>query len=131
MSTAAPTSEITIWALPQPSALPRIRPKMRPKSESVKVTTPGQSIGWASVAETFATRVSVSTIAAMPIGTLTKKIHSHPSPSVMSPPISGPTATAPPTVAPQIPIAEARWRPSNSWAIRASAVANMAAPPTP
>ncbi len=62
----------------------------------------------------FTTRVSVRTIAAIPIGTLTKKIHSHPNASVSAPPMSGPTATAPPTVAPQMPIAEARSRPSNS-----------------
>ena len=49
----------------------------------------------------------------------------------MTPPTSGPMATAPPTVAPQMPIALARSRPSNSWAIRASAVANIAAAPAP
>ena len=48
-----------------------------------------------------------------------------------TPPTSGPIATAPPTVAPQIPIALARSRPSNSWAISASAVANIAAAPAP
>ncbi len=50
---------------------------------------------------------------------------------MIKPPSSGPIATAPPTVAPQIPIALARSRPSNSWAIRASAVANIAAAPAP
>ncbi len=83
------------------------------------------------MALTLASRVSVSTIAAIPIGTLTKKIACQPNPSVSSPPISGPIATAPPTVAPQIPIALARSRPSNSWAINARAVANIAAAPAP
>ncbi len=69
----------------------------------------------------------MSTIAPIPIGTLTKKIHSQPRPSVITPPSSGPIATAPPTVAPQTPIALARSRPSNSWAISASEVANIAA----
>jgi hypothetical protein len=62
---------------------------------------------------------------------LTKKIHSQPRPSVMTPPTSGPIATAPPTVAPQMPTAVARSRPSNSCAIRASEVANIAAAPVP
>ncbi len=35
-----------------------------------------------------------------PIGMLTKKIHRQPMPLVIAPPISGPTATAPPTTAP-------------------------------
>jgi hypothetical protein len=42
----------------------------------------------------------VTIVARMPIGTFTKKIHRHPIPDVMAPPISGPTATAPPTTAP-------------------------------
>ena len=67
----------------------------------------------------------------IPIGTLTKKIHSQPRPSVSAPPTSGPTATAPPIVAPQAAIAVPRWGPWNSWAISASEVANIAAPPTP
>jgi hypothetical protein len=50
---------------------------------------------------------------------------------VSAPPTSGPIATAPPTVAPQIPNAVARSGPLNSCAIRASVVANIAAPPTP
>ncbi len=76
---------------------------MSRKRPAEKVTRPGQSIGCGSVALTLASRVSVSTIAAIPIGTLTKKIHSQPRPSVSRPPISGPIATAPPTVAPQMP----------------------------
>ena len=67
----------------------------------------------------------------IPIGTLTKKIHSQPSPSVSAPPTSGPTATAPPIVAPQAAIAVPRSGPWNSWAISASEVANIAAPPMP
>ena len=105
-------------------------PKMSPKRASEKVdrARPSRSAA-GSVALTFASLVSVSTIAAIPIGTLTKKIHSQPNASVSAPPISGPTATAPPTVAPQMPIAVARSRPSNSWAISASEVANIAAAP--
>ncbi len=65
-------------------------------------------------------------IAAIPIGMLTKKIHSQPRCSVITPPTSGPTATAPPTVAPQTPNAVARSLPWNSWPISASEVANIA-----
>ncbi|MEA2424315.1 MAG: hypothetical protein QOH13_725 [Thermoleophilaceae bacterium] len=67
----------------------------------------------------------------MPIGTLTKKIHCHPRLSVMAPPTSGPTATDPPIVAPQMPNAVPRSRPLNALASKASDVANIIEPPTP
>ncbi len=95
------------------------------------MTTPLQSIGCGSVAATFSSLVSVSTTAAIPIGTLMKNTHSQPRCSVMAPPTSGPMATAPPSVAPQMPIALPRSRPSNSCAMSASEVANMPAAPTP
>ena len=44
--------------------------------------------------------VRVMTMATTPMGTLTKKIHRQPTPLVMAPPTSGPTATAPPITAP-------------------------------
>ena len=50
---------------------------------------------------------------------------------MIAPPTSGPIATAPPIVAPQMPIAVPRSLPWNSWAISASDVANIAAPPIP
>ena len=65
------------------------------------------------------------------MGTLTKKIHCQPSESTSTPPTSGPTATATPTVAPQMPSAVLRSVGANSWAIRASTVPNIAAPPIP
>jgi len=98
---------------------------------SEKVARPGQSSGAGSGAFRFASWVVVSRMAPIPIGTLTKKIHSQPNASVKAPPTSGPTATAPPIVAPQAPIAVPRSRPWNSCAIRASEVANIAAPPIP
>ena len=104
---------------------------MRRKSAAEKVTRPGTSSGSGSLPKTLRTFFSVRTIATIPIGTLTKKIHSQPRLSVIKPPISGPTATAPPTVAPQTPNAVARSLPWNSWPISASAVANMPAPPMP
>ncbi len=69
--------------------------------------------------------------AATPIGTLTKKIHSQPMPEVMTPPSSGPTATAAPVTAPNTPKAVPRSLPWNAWAISASEVANIIAPPVP
>ena len=50
---------------------------------------------------------------------------------MIRPPTSGPIATAPPTTAPQTPNAIARSLPWNSCPIRASEVANIAAPPIP
>src|SRR5215212_6716737 len=72
-----------------------------------------------------------SRIAPTPTGTLTKKTHSQPHDSVMTPPSSGPTATDAPTVAPQMPNAVPRSRPWNASAISASDWANMIAPPMP
>ena len=77
------------------------------------------------------TLASVTITAAMPIGTLTKKIHSQPMPVVMTPPITGPIATAAPVTAPNTPNATPRSRPWKAWAISASEVANIIAPPVP
>ena len=77
------------------------------------------------------TRATVMAAVSRPIGTFTRKIHSQPSPSVSTPPTSGPTATAKPVVAPQMPKAVPRSCGANSWAIRASEVANIIAPPMP
>ena len=118
-------------ALPQPSALPRIRANTRQKSPPLKVTTPAQSTrGRVSGRYSWSLSRVTATVSA-PIGTFTKKIHSQPRLSVSAPPTSGPTATAAPIVAPQMPKADARSRPWNSWAIRAGAQANITAPPTP
>ena len=71
------------------------------------------------------------TSTARPIGRLTKKIQRQLSASVSAPPSTGPTATATPTVEPQNAIAVPRACPEKSCAIRARAVVNIAAPPTP
>jgi hypothetical protein len=73
----------------------------------------------------------VSTMAAMPIGTLSANTDCQPIPSVSAPPTSGPIATATPIVAPYKPVAIPSSLPLNSWAIRASETANMTAPPMP
>ena len=81
-------------------------------SAAENVTRPGPvDRARVRVARTRATLRSVTTIAAMPIGTLTKKIDCQPTCSVSTPPTSGPTATAAPVVAPQIPSAVPRSRP--------------------
>ena len=76
-----------------------------------KVTNPGQSSRPLRGSRDSCTRCSVSAIAAIPIGTLTKKIASQPMPSVSTPPTSGPTATDAPVTAPQTPNAVPRSRP--------------------
>ena len=77
------------------------------------------------------TWASVIAIVARPTGTFTKKIHSQPRCSVITPPMTGPTATEKPVVAPHSPIAVPRSLGGNSWAISASEVANIIAPPRP
>ena len=56
-------------------------------------------------------RAAPSATVAIPIGTLTKKIHRQPRVSVSAPPTSGPMATAAPTVAPHAAIARPRSAP--------------------
>lgn len=73
----------------------------------------------------------MSVIAAIPVGTLTKKIARQDSAWVSRPPASGPADTAAAEMAPQAPSATPRSRPWNSWAIRASEVPNIIAPPMP
>ena len=58
------------------------------------------------------TRRSETTKAAIPTGTLTKKIHGHESVSTSSPPSTRPTAPPPTAIAAQTPIAFARSAPS-------------------
>ena len=65
------------------------------------------------------------------IGMFTKKIQRQDSPLVSTPPSTGPIATATPVVAPKTPNAVPRSLPWKALASRASAVANMAAPPMP
>jgi hypothetical protein len=99
--------------------------------EPENVTRPVQSTRVAPGSRDSRTFASVTNTATMPIGTLTKKIHSQPIPEVMMPPTSGPTATAAPVTAPNTPNAIPRSRPWKAWAIKASDVAYMSAPPVP
>ena len=97
----------------------------------MNVTQPGQSGRRAPGARDSATRVRVTNSAAIPIGTLTKKIQRHERPLVSAPPSTGPTATATPVIAPNTPNATPRSSGRNALASSASEVANMIAPPTP
>ena len=93
--------------------------------------SPAQSTPAASGSRDSSTRASVAAIAPIPIGTLMRKIDSQPTDSVSRPPMSGPTATAAPVVAPHTPNAVPRSRPWNVAASSASDVANIAAAPMP
>ena len=86
--------------LPQPRSLPRTRANTRQKRLTENVTNPTQSTRRARGSFDSEILAKVMTIATAPIGTLTKKIQRHPMPLVMAPPMSGPTATAPPITAP-------------------------------
>ena len=96
ISTAAPTSRLTISVLPQPSSLPRSSASTSRNRELLNVTRPPQSIRSASGSRDSRSLSWVTASAAAPIGTLMKKIHSQPRPSVIAPPTSGPIATATP-----------------------------------
>ena len=69
-------------------------------SAGEKVTKPIQSMRRVVGSLESCTLARVMTMATTPMGMLTKKIHRQPMPLVMAPPISGPTATAPPITAP-------------------------------
>jgi hypothetical protein len=118
-------------ALPQPLSLARISASTRQKSALLNVTSPAQSIDGASSRLDSGTRHSVIAAVAAPTGTFRKKIHSQPAVSVRIPPTGGPTATANPVVAPQMPNAVPRSMGGNTWASSASEVANIIAPPSP
>ena len=102
---------------------------MRANSPPENVTSPGQSMRPPLGAWDSSTCASVIAIAGDADRQLTRKIASHPMPSVSTPPTSGPTATAAPVVAPHTPNAVPRSRPWNAEASSASEVANMNAPP--
>ncbi len=61
----------------------------------------------------------------------TKKIQRHDKPLVITPPSTGPIATATPVNAPNTPKATPRSDGLNAWASKAREIANMIAPPTP
>ena len=78
-----------------------------PSAAPVTSASPGRS---SEVAEPKLSRTLASTSGAAirPIGTLSQKIHSQSIPSTTAPPTSGPSATATPVIALNIPIAAPR-----------------------
>ena len=130
-SNPAPTRNDTISVLLQPSSLPRTSAKTSRKSATEKVTKPETSMRPLRGSRDSRRRVNEATIAAIPIGTLTKNTHSQPNPSVSAPPISGPTATAAPIVPPKMPNAVPRSWGGKAPAMSASEQANMHAAPVP
>ena len=75
------------------------------------MTSPIQSSRAASGSDDSWITSTAPTIATVPIGPFTKKIHSQPMPVVIRPPSIGPIATAAPATAPQTPNAMPRSRP--------------------
>ena len=124
-------SDTRIRPLVQPRALPRRIPRTIRKRAPENVTRPSTSVRRAPSSRDSEMRVRATANANTPTGMFTKKIQRHPRPSVRRPPTSGPQATAAPTVAPQTASAPKRSVPRYSWPMRASAVANSAAPPIP
>ena len=131
-SAALPASSSTISVLPQPCSLPRSSPSTSRNIAPAIVAWPTGSSERGFGSLDSSTPCSVMASASTPIGTLTRKIHSQPSPVVSAPPTSGPIANEPPIVAPQTAIAPARsfgsWKAVPS---RASATANRIAAPSP
>jgi hypothetical protein len=97
------------------------------------VTAPGRSIPvLRSAARDSGTRRTASTAVAMPIGTLTKKIHSQLSRSVRMPPSSRPNAPPPAAIALHTPSALVRSSPSAKVVVMIeSAAGETSAPPRP
>jgi hypothetical protein len=67
----------------------------------------------------------------MPTGTLIQKIHCHEAPSVMAPPMTGPSATPRPAIAPQMPSATPRFSGAVTLASSVSVSGITIAPPSP
>ena len=120
----------TIAGAPQPSALPRTVPKTRATRPIVSSPSPSGSSGRLGPNDS-ATAGRTAAKAVRPSGTLTRKIQRQPSPSVSSPPTSGPTARASPMVAAHAPTAPARRGPGYAAAISGMAVASSSPPPIP
>ena len=104
-STAMPATisdhtEIGPSIVPQSYVWPSWMPKTSRNIPTAESTTPGRS-NRRTVVGSSGTSRTASTRPTTPTGTLTKKIHSQPSPSTSTPPRIGPTSVATPATAPQ------------------------------
>src|ERR671930_2441871 len=122
--TAAAAKHATTVVAPQPSDVERMSPTTSADKAALNVASPGQSGRRAAGSNDSSTDASVTASAARPIGTLTKKIQRQSRAAMMTPPSTGPIASATPVTPPNTPNATPRSGPRNAFAIRASAVAN-------
>ena len=99
---------------PQPFSLPWMSANTSRNSALENVARPIQSTPLAFGSRDSLTWLRVRNTAATPIGTFTKKIHSQPMPEVITPPMTGPTATAAPITPPYTPKARPRSLPWNA-----------------
>ena len=128
----------TAAAANRPITLPPLQPQSGPlTSASVNapipaVNRPAPTRSGRSPSTSLTSRSSraETTIAAIPIGTLTTNTHRQPA-CTSSPPIGGPAAAATPPTAAQMPTAAARFSGGYSGSSRPSEVGNIAAAPTP
>ena len=102
----APSDARTV-ALVQPSASPRMIPKVSANRPALASVTPGRSSSRSGPRDSVSTRAAIGIIA-RPIGTFAQKIHCHAMPSTTAPPTNGPIATPSPLIPPQMPSAAAR-----------------------
>ena len=86
--------------LPQPSSLPRSRPKTSRNRPAVSVTRPGTSTRGARGSRDSRTSRSVTASATIPIGMFTRNTQRQSSAVVSTPPTAGPIANDAPIVAP-------------------------------
>src|SRR5215208_5215774 len=106
-------SRLTIFVEPQPALLASRKAYARTDSPAVTLTAPAASKWRVADSERLSgIRPGVSASAISATGTLTQSTHSHPRPSVRTPPRSTPAAPAEPATAPQAPRALLRSAPS-------------------
>ena len=106
-SSSPATRAVSTSALLQPAPLPRNRPQTNANAEAATNTSPGISRA-AAGPKLSRSRVITMMMAISPIGRLIQKIHCHPRPSVMAPPMAGPASTATPITPLKMPSARAR-----------------------
>ncbi len=108
-----------------------ISPYVSAKRPSAEVARPGRSSRTCVSSRDSSMKRKLATIAMMPTGMLTKKIQLQSRCSVMSPPTSGPIASASADTPAQIPIAVPRCRGGNVAAMIESVAGFISAAPAP
>ena len=132
VATAAASSPTTAGEV-QPQALPCTSPRVSMNRPAAEMTMPGMSTPLSDRA--FLTEAGrtmpQTTSAAMPIGTLTKKIQDQWPYVTSTPPSTGPTAAAAVPSAPHSPTAMPCWRRGNAPSTMGREMVSSAAPPRP